>query len=181
MITLQVMRALCPRSRDATFAPFVDPLNATIAEFSIVRVAEFLAQIAHESGGFVFLRELWGPTPQQARYEGRADLGNTQPGDGFRYRGRGLIQITGRANTRDCGLALDLPLEDNPEYLERPMVAARSAGWFWKSRKLDAIDDFTLLTKRVNGGTNGLADRYAYFGRAKLALADPSPGQTLEA
>jgi len=133
-ISAEVLHELCPQTSISRLELFVEPMNATIAEFGIERVAEFLAQIAHESGGFRYTREIWGPTPAQARYEGRADLGNTEKGDGSRYRGRGLIQVTGRANYRACGLALDLPLLDSPEYLERPMIAARSAGWFWQSQ-----------------------------------------------
>lgn len=170
MISLAVLQDLTPRTPTGRLAEFVEPLNATIKEFSIVHVAEFLAQIAHESGGFVYTREIWGPTAQQAKYEGRVDLGNTQPGDGVRFKGRGLIQVTGRANYAACAAALDLPLLDQPELLEKPMPAARSAGWFWKSRNLDAIDDFERLTRRINGGVNGLADRYAYLGRAREAL-----------
>lgn len=173
MIDVTALRILCPRTTESRLALYVEPLNTAIEQFGIQRVPEFLAQIAHESGGFSYTREIWGPTPAQARYEGRADLGNTEPGDGSRYRGRGLIQITGRANYRACGLALDLPLLDQPELLEKPMPAARSAGWFWKAHGLDAIDDFTTMTRRINGGTNGLAERYAYLGQAKQALADP--------
>ena len=171
MIDLPSLMVLCPRTTKSRLALFVEPLEATVAEFGIQRLPEFLAQIAHESGGFVYTREIWGPTPQQAKYEGRLDLGNTEPGDGSRYKGRGLIQVTGRANYRACGLALDLPLLDQPELLEKPMPAARSAGWFWQSRKLDACVDFEQMTRRINGGTNGLADRYAYLGRAKQAVA----------
>ena len=170
IIDLAVLQTLCPQTKAERLALFVEPLNATVKEFLIVRLPEFLAQIAHESGGFVYTREIWGPTPQQARYEGRTDLGNTQPGDGSLYRGRGLIQVTGRANYAACALALDLPLLDQPELLERPMPAARSAGWFWQAHGLDALDDFERMTRRINGGVNGLADRYAYLGRAKQAM-----------
>lgn len=171
MIDLADMMVLCPRTPKSRLELFVDPLNATIDEFAIQRTPEFLAQIGHESGGFIYTRELWGPTPAQAGYEGRADLGNTEPGDGIRYKGRGLIQVTGRANYRACGLALDLPLLDAPELLEKPMPATRSAGWFWQAHGLDEISDFERMTRRINGGTNGLADRYAYLGRAREALA----------
>lgn len=171
IVSLTAMQAICPKSPAARLETFVEPLNATIEEFGIQHVAQFLAQIAHESGGFHYTREIWGPTPAQARYEGRADLGNTEPGDGSRYRGRGLIQITGRANYAACAAALNLPLLEQPELLEHPMEATRSAGWFWKSHKFDEIDDFERLTRRINGGTNGLADRYAYLGRAQQAFA----------
>ena len=84
------------------------------------RVAAFIAQIGHESGQLKYVKEIWGPTAAQARYEGRADLGNTVAGDGSKYRGRGLIQITGRANYKACGEALSLDLTNYPELLEKP-------------------------------------------------------------
>lgn len=151
-------------------------VSAAWEEFDIStpeRQAAWLAQIGHESGGFVFTRELWGPTPAQVRYEGRADLGNTQPGDGKRYMGRGLIQITGRANYRECGAALGIDLETNPVLLQGDALAARSAGWFWQKKNLNALADageFVTLTRRINGGTNGLADRQERWDRARRAL-----------
>ena len=169
MIDLHTLQVICPQTKATRLSLFVDPLNATIAEFDIQRVAEFLAQIAHESGGFHYVREL----ASGAAYEGRADLGNTEPGDGRNFRGRGLIQITGRANTAACSRALfgDDRLLDSPELLEQPDLAARSAGWFWDSRGLDQIEDFERMTRKINGGLNGLADRVAYLGRAREVLA----------
>lgn len=156
---------------------FAEPLTAAMAEFDIntpARQAAFIAQIGHESGQLRWLREIWGPTPVQERYEGRADLGNTQPGDGSKYRGRGLIQLTGRANYRTAGQALGLSLEDLPEMVERPEVACRTAAWFWKSRGLNELADageFEKITRRINGGLNGQADRLALYGRAQEVLA----------
>lgn len=172
VLTLRQLEMICPQSKPARLATFVIPLNATFDEFGIDTPEQrqrFLAQIAHESGGFFYVREL----ASGEAYEGRADLGNTEPGDGRKFRGRGLIQITGRANTRACSRALfgDDRLLDDPTPLEQPDLAARSAGWFWKAHRLSAIEDFTILTKAINGGTNGLADRYAYFARAKEAIA----------
>ncbi|NWB62356.1 glycoside hydrolase family 19 protein, partial [Pseudomonas sp. F1002] len=109
---------------------FVPVLNTAMAKYGIVtrlRIAAFIAQVGHESGQFRWLKELWGPTAQQASYEGRTDLGNTVNGDGFKYRGRGLIQITGRANYAACGDALSLDLINKPELLEQPQYAAMSA------------------------------------------------------
>ena len=129
--------------------------------------------IGHESGGFIYTREIWGPTAAQLRYEGRADLGNTQPGDGKRYLGRGLIQITGRANYRACGAALGVDLERQPELLQEDALAARSACWFWQRKNLNALadaGDFETLTRRINGGTTGLADRQERWARAKSAM-----------
>lgn len=138
-----------------------------------VRIAAFLAQVGHESGGFVYTRELWGPTAAQARYEGRADLGNTQRGDGFRFRGRGLIQITGRDNYQHAAAGLGVDVVADPQLLEERALAARSAAWWWKTHGCNQLadgGDFVALTKRINGGTNGLADRQARWDRAKKAI-----------
>lgn len=142
---------------------------------SPARQAAFLAQVGHESGRLIYVRELWGPTPTQEGYEGRADLGNTQPGDGFRFMGRGLIQITGRANYQTAAAALLLPLIDSPELLEQPGNAAQSAAWFWTSHGLNDlanVGDFNTITKRINGGLNGLQDRLALYALCKSALGD---------
>lgn len=155
---------------------WADPLSAAAALFAIdsaQRLAAFVAQVGHESGRLLFLTELWGPTPAQDGYEGRADLGNTQPGDGFRYRGRGLIQITGRANYQRAGAALALPLVDHPELLAQPDNAALSAAWFWNQHDLNELADageFETITRRINGGLNGLEDRQALWKAAKAAL-----------
>ena len=173
MITLDELRRICPLSKPTTLDLYVEPLNAAMNEFEINNVARetmFLAQVAHESGGFHYVQEI----ASGAAYEGRADLGNIEPGDGVRFKGRGLIQITGRANYDSCGQALSLPLLDSPELLEQPVNAARSAGWFWQTHGLNQIadvGDFVHITKRINGGTNGLADRQAYLARAQSALA----------
>ncbi|NNA17695.1 glycoside hydrolase family 19 protein [Pseudomonas lundensis] len=156
---------------------FVPVLNTAMLRYQIVgakRVAAFVAQIGHESGQLVYVREIWGPTPAQAKYEGRADLGNTQPGDGSKFRGRGLIQITGRANYKACGEALDMDLINQPELLEKPQHACMSAAWFWASRGLNTLADegkFDTITRRINGGLNGLADRQALYARALKVLA----------
>ena len=137
-------------------------------DFTHRQRAHFLSQVGHESGSFRWTREIWGPTPAQIRYEGRRDLGNIQRGDGRRFMGRGLIQVTGRANYKACSLAMygDERLLTNPELLEAPDAAVTSAFWFWDKNKLSAIDDVVRLTRRINGGTNGLADRQTRFNRA---------------
>lgn len=151
---------------------FAGPLTSAMAEFGIdtpARKAAFLAQIAHESGSLRYVREL----ADGKGYEGREDLGNTEPGDGPRYKGRGLIQVTGRSNYASCGIALNLPLVLHPEYLETPENASRSAGWFWKMRNLNSLADahkFGALTKAINGGFNGLDDRIACWLTARKAL-----------
>ena len=153
------------------------PIAAAMAEFDIItpaRQAAFLAQIGHESGGLHYVVELWGPTPTQSRYEGRKDLGNTQVGDGLRFRGRGLIQTTGRANYIATGKALGLDLVNHPEWLTMPDIAARSAAWFWKAHGLNELADakaFEAITRKINGGLNGEDDRMALYQAATTALA----------
>lgn len=152
---------------------FAEPITDAMAEFDIntpARQAAFVAQVGHESGQLRYVEEL---ASGQA-YEGRLDLGNTQPGDGVRYKGRGLIQITGRSNYVACMLALDVDCVLHPELLCEPINAARSAAWFWKSHGLNELadqGDQVKVTKRINGGINGLADRLALFEKAKEVLA----------
>lgn len=155
-------------------APFVEPLNDSMREFEIddnvEREAAFLAHLAVESGGFRYVREI----ASGAAYEGRDDLGNYHPGDGVRFRGRGLIQITGRANYKACGDALGLDLLEHPELLEEPEYAARSAAWFWDSRKLNELadnGDFKTITRRINGGLTHYKERLAFYERAQDVLA----------
>jgi len=156
---------------------FVTALNTAMSRYGIVgtaRVAAFIAQVGHESGQLRWVREIWGPTPQQAGYEGRADLGNAQKGDGSKYRGRGLIQITGRANYAACGEALGLDLISNPELLELPQHAAMSAAWFWSTNGLNTLADqgqFAKITRRINGGLTGQDDRQALYDKALKVLA----------
>lgn len=156
---------------------WLEPIVAAMLEYNIDtpdRQAAFLAQIGHESGGLHWTTEIWGPTEAQRRYEGRTDLGNVMPGDGFKFRGRGLIQITGRENFARVSEALDLDCIEYPELLSQPVNAARSAGHYWKSRGLNEIadaGDFLKITKRINGGTNGLAERTALWESAKEVLA----------
>lgn len=160
--------------RATTFLPFLDD---AMHEFSIdtpERQAAFLAQVAHESGSLHFLVELWGPTATQTRYETRYDLGNVAPGDGYKYRGRGLIQITGRDNYKKAGDALGVNLIDQPELLGEPALACRSAAWFWKTHgcnELADAGDFEHITKRINGGLNGYAERLGFWAKAKGVLS----------
>lgn len=171
-VTLAQLLAIMPLAR-ARAAAFLDPLNAAMLEFGITtpaRQASFLSQIGHESGQLRYVREL---ASGQA-YEGRVDLGNTQRGDGVRFRGRGLLQVTGRANYAACGKALSLDLLAKPELLEQAVNACRSAGWFWQTRGLNALADAgdqVKVTRRINGGTNGLAERLALFAVAQRVLA----------
>lgn len=172
MIDITVLRAVMPYARAAADR-YVDVLADACREFRIDnprRQAAFLAQVAHESGELRHVREL----ATGIAYEGRADLGNTQPGDGVRYKGRGLIQITGRANYRACGEALGADLVAQPEQLEGAVMAARSAAWFWAEFKrlndLADADKFGTITKRINGGYTGIDARLIYWLRARAAL-----------
>ena len=171
-VTLAQLLAIMPLAR-ARAAAFLDPLNAAMLEFGITtptRQASFLSQVGHESGQLRYVREL---ASGQA-YEGRADLGNTQRGDGVRFRGRGLLQVTGRANYAACGKALSLDLLTQPELLEQAVNACRSAGWFWQTRGLNVLADAgdqVKVTRRINGGTNGLVERLALFAVAQRVLA----------
>ena len=172
----------CTAMRARSWLPHIQHACALFAIDTPQRVAAFLAQAGHESGRLVYVREIWGPTPAQSRYEGRADLGNVKAGDGRRYAGRGLIQTTGRANyraTRD-GLRKFVPdapdFEALPEALEQPAWAALSAAWYWHSRSLNALADlgtddaFVSMTRKINGGVNGLADRRQLWAQACKAL-----------
>lgn len=160
---------------------YCDPLNAAMDEYGISknykRIASFLAQVGHESGGLQFFHEIWGPTDAQKRYEPPGDLarklGNIEPGDGWRFRGRGPIQITGRTNYRVIGGYLALDLEHRPELLNDTVNACRSAGAFWRWKGLEVYadsDDFLSMTKAINGGINGLADREHRWAAAKTEL-----------
>lgn len=170
----QLLQILPNAGRNA--GVFVSALNTSMNRYGIVgtaRAAAFIAQVGHESGQLHWVREIWGPTAQQAWYEGRADLGNTVKGDGSRYRGRGLIQITGRANYAACGEALGLDLIDKPALLELPQHAAMSAAWFWSTRGLNTLADqgqFVKITRRINGGLTGQDDRQALYDKALKVL-----------
>jgi putative chitinase len=153
MIDLDDLRAVAPNTNHLRLELFLDPINATFLEFSIdtpERQAAWLSQVAHETNGFLWLKEKWGPSPVQKTYEPPSRkatiLGNTQEGDGFLFRGRGLIQITGRGNYVACGTwvadlldgkgklneaALWRLIEEHPDMLEQPDAASFSSGWFW--------------------------------------------------
>lgn len=176
-ITEKQLQQILPNSgRQA--GVFVPALNAAMGKYSIVtplRMAAFIAQIGHESGQLHYVREL-GNDQYLAKYDtGRLAqrLGNTleADGDGQKYRGRGLIQVTGRDNYAACSEALfgDSRLLNTPELLEHPVYASMSAGWFWHKAGLNSLadkGDFLTITKRINGGTNGLEDREVLYERA---------------
>lgn len=170
MITVEYLRSIMPFSAGGS-STFALVLGLAMDEFDIVsakRRAAFLAQCAHESGELRYLRELGNG----AAYEGRVDLGNDQPGDGARFKGGGLLQITGRANYTKCGEALGVSLANTPTLIETPGIASRSAAWFWKQRGLNALADtdaFGSITHAINGGYNGLDARLRYWLAARKA------------
>jgi predicted chitinase len=172
VVKLEELRAVMPRLTLARAVELLGPLNAAMAEAGITtprRAAAFLAQLAHESGELRYMEEL----ASGDAYEGRKDLGNTRPGDGRRYKGRGPIQVTGRANYTAAGEALGLPLVESPELAARPEVGFRVAAWFWRTRELNELADagnFDAITRRINGGYNGKAERDAYHAKAKAVL-----------
>ncbi len=155
--------------RAEKFLPYI---NCYAKEFGIntsLRWAHYLAQIAHESAELKYTKEI----ASGKAYEGRKDLGNTQKGDGVKYKGRGLIQITGRANytkyKRYCGY----DVVSRPELLEQPLGAVRSSMWYWSTHGLNELadaDNLLKITRIINGGTNGLTSRKSYLVKAKRAL-----------
>ena len=180
-ITAQQLLQILPNAGQKA-GVFVPALNAAMSKYAIVtrlRIAAFIAQIGHESGQLLWVREL-GSDQYLSKYDTGTlakRLGNTPEadGDGQKYRGRGLIQITGRANYEACSEALfgDARLLNTPELLEHPVYAAMSAAWFWHRAGLNTQadkGDFLTITKRINGGTNGLADREELYERALKVL-----------
>lgn len=182
MLTEDQLRLIVPRMNAAKRATFLPHLNAAMAEAGIdtlLRTAAFIAQLAHESGSFVYMKELWGPTDAQKRYEPETTLskrlGNVEVGDGKRYMGRGPIQITGRDNYRRFGELLGIDLVGAPDQAATPEVGFRIAALYWHSRGINVpadAEDFREVTKRINGGFNGLEDRTAYYERAKAVLTE---------
>ncbi|HVT59483.1 MAG TPA: glycoside hydrolase family 19 protein [Thermoanaerobaculia bacterium] len=197
--TLVQVMPLLPQDRAAVFLPH---LVATLQEFDIstsLRVAAFLAQIAHESAQLKHLEEIlnysangllntWPKrfTPETANayarqperianlvYGGRGGNGDEASGDGWRYRGRGLIQLTFRDNYRRAGEALGLPIEDQPDTVATPEIGSRSAGLYWKDNGLNTPADageFEKITRRINGGLAGQPERLAFYEKAKQVL-----------
>ncbi len=202
MLTRDLLRASMPGARTNDLDRFAGPLAGCCAEWGIdtgLRQAAFLAQLAHESGQLralvenlnysaeallrVFPRHFdagqaatYARQPQRiaARaYANRMGNGDETSGDGWRYRGRGLIQITGHDNYAACGTAIGLDLIAQPELLEQPGPAARSAAWFWHNHDLNRLADardIEAITRRINGGLTGLEDRKAHYAHACAAL-----------
>lgn len=171
MITTEDLHEIMPLAK-ARVNIFAAPLTQAMTKFFIdnpLRQAAFIAQTAHESGELRYVQEI----ASGAAYEGRKDLGNTQPGDGKRFKGRGLLQITGRHNYSMLRSALGLDVVEHPELLESPEGACMSAGWWWQTHGLNGLadaEDFERITRRINGGLNGQEARLVYYQRAKRVL-----------
>lgn len=177
MISKAQLKIIMPFATEANLEKYCQPLNEAMVKYEInnhKRIAAFIAQLAHESGSFRYVEELATGKDYDTGTKA-VSLGNTleADGDGERYKGRGLIQITGKTNYERVSKALGIDFLSEPEKLELPLFATESAAWFWKSRGLNEladIDDFTRITKRINGGLNGFAQRLEFWERAKLAL-----------
>ena len=199
-VTAQLLLQILPNAGPVA-GVFVPVLNAAMSQYQIVgtkRIAAFIAQVGHESGHLTRLVEnlnysadalcrnwpsrfsvelasaVARKSEQIANIAYGNRMGNSVPGDGWKYRGRGLIQITGKNNYRACGEALGLDLIMQPELLEKPQYACMSAAWFWATNGLNSLADagkFDVITQRINGGQNGSADRQALYGRALKVLA----------
>lgn len=149
--------------------PFINPALAVAKIDTPDRIAAFLAQLAHESGEYRYMEEL----ADGSEYEGRLDLGNVYPGDGVKFKGHGPMQVTGRANHKACGDALGIDLQANPTLITTPEYGTASACWFWNSRNLSPLADvgwFKTITRIINGGYNGLAERVRYWDRNRAVL-----------
>lgn len=172
-MTKAILQKCLPHATAANIEKYGDKLIEAMVTYNISlaveREAAFLAQIAHESGSLRYVEEI----ASGESYEGRISLGNTQPGDGKRFKGRGLIQITGRTNYGLVGKALGYDFISKPEALELPGPACFSAAWFWQDRGLNRLADieaFEKITRRINGGVNGMADRVKHWEVCKEVL-----------
>jgi len=172
-LTADVLHLILIEARRSDIDKYFLPLCNCMAANHVdtpLRIVHFLAQLGHESGAFRYCEEL----ASGEAYEGRVSLGNTQPGDGVRFKGRGLIQITGRANYRAYSKARGVDYVATPTLLATdPAVAVDSAIWYWNTRNLNTLadaDNVDGITRRINGGDNGLPDRKAKLARAKCLL-----------
>lgn len=178
LLQAEDLNAIMPRLDLGRARQLVAPLDRTLVEFEIVsrrRVAAFLAQTAHESGELLRFEETASGNQYDPRVNPRVAkiLGNTQPGDGPRYKGRGPLQLTGRWNYRTAGRALGLELERNPTLVATADVGFRAAGWYWEFRGLNAYadqSDFWNLTYRINAARSHYSRRRTYYERALEAL-----------
>lgn len=181
-LTAQLLAKMMPNAGARLDAhwPFINPAIERARIDTADRIAAFMAQLAHESGEYRYMEEIWGPTAQQLGYEGRADLGNTQSGDGRKFAGVGPIQNTGRANITACGRFLGIDTATDPKLLTRPQYATASACWFWTIGNgkvdLNLLADrgwFKTITRVINGGYTGLSERRQYWDRNRALLGLP--------
>ena len=175
LITYEHLTKCLPHARKADIDLFFDPLNQAFVEFEVnsnIRIAAFIAQVAHESGSLRYKEEI----ASGKAYEGRRDLGNVYPGDGLRYKGRGIIQLTGRHNYNWASRHLKIDLVANPERAKEPIISSGIACLYWKSRGLNEYADintkkaFREITRKINGGYNGWEDRLKHWNIAKKVL-----------
>jgi putative chitinase len=185
LLTLQKILTHAPTERLRNYLPHLQAAMEAAEINTAMRQAMFLAQIAHESCEFRYLKELWGPSSQQLRYDPpgslAAMLGNTAAGDGKRYMGRGVIQITGKANYTKAGNDLHLDLVNHPEIAEDPAVGFQLGAWFWTTHKLNAYadrGDLVGCTRQINGGQLGLEQRKRYYDAALQVLIEVIAGTT---
>jgi len=184
IITLDQLNRIFPSAAKAgRNVKFLDGINKTISDqnmSTVNRVAGYLSQIGVESEELLYTREL-GNSAYFNKYDIQfskkkaEELGNTSPGDGAKYKGRGLIQVTGKFNYAACGKALGIDLVNHPEILEQPLYASQSAGWYWGSRNINAAadeDNIVKITKLVNGGKMHLDRRNSYYEKAKQVLSE---------
>lgn len=172
IITDTQLKQIYPFSTSANRAKYLLYFNTLLPEYGIttlIRIQAYFAQIGHESGQLNYSEEI----ASGKAYEGREDLGNIHLGDGIWYKGRGLIQITGRSNYQTLSNAFGVDFIQEPELLQEPKWAVKSSLWFWKVKGLNAIadsGDFKFLTRKINGGYNGLSDRIEILERCKKYL-----------
>lgn len=171
--TKEKLGLVMPRAMPRRIDLYFEPLVAGMTRYGIntpLQIAHFIAQLAHESGSLLYAEEL----ADGNAYNGRTDLGNVEPGDGPRFKGRGLIQLTGRNNYREYSQFTGIDYVSAPERIASdPMACVDVACWFWKSHGIGALaeaDDARAVTKRINGGYNGLDDRLEHLARAKALL-----------
>ena len=200
-VSVDILQQLCPKTKRSVLEMYAEPIHEVAEYYDMYqnpnRIAGFIAQIAHESGGFNFVKEnlnygakglmntfkKYFPTEDLAKeyerkpekianrvYANRMGNGDENSGDGYKFCGRGLIQLTGRNNYTKFAEDLGISIEETVQYLETPAGAVSSAGWFWDQNNLNQYcdkNDFVTLTKRINGGTIGLEDRKHHY---ELAL-----------
>ena len=172
IITELQLKQIYPFSSQKNRAKYLPFLNKYLPEYGITtpaRLQAYMAQSGHEDGQLRYCEEI----ASGAAYEGRKDLGNIHPGDGVKFKGRGRFQLTGRANYQAISNAFGVDFIQQPQLLKEPEWAVKSSLWFWKAKGLNAIadsGDFKQLTRRINGGLNGLPDRLEIWERCKNYL-----------